>query len=324
MTQTAQEVDREAADWAARVDRGLTAAEHSELNDWLGGDVRRVGAYGRMRALALHTERVSGLGPVHSPRDFGSEGTGKLSRRRFLAGSAIAASLAGIGVAGWLAMDQGHVRTRKGEMRQIALQDGSVVTLNTLSEIAVNLTSRRREIHVLAGEVLFEVARDIARPFVVTAGPLIAKAVSTRFAVRALPGKAIQLFVQRGAVEVTRTGQIDDRQIKLTANMRAVSRSEHPDGPGTIDVAPIPAAAMLRAIAWRDGHIRFQGETLSQAAAEFARYGETRIVIVDPDLAQERIAGLYRTNDPVGFAKAAAASLRVRTNITSGEIQILK
>lgn len=324
MRQTAQEVDREAADWSARVDRGLSAAEQSNLDGWLGGDVRRIGAYGRMRALALQTERVAALGPVHSPREFAWKETGKLSRRRFLAGSAIAASLAGAGFMSWLGMDRGHVRTRKGEIRQIALQDGSVVTLNTLSEIAVDLTKARREIRVLAGEVFFEVARDAARPFSVIAGAMEAKALGANFIVRALPGEAIQVLVRKGFVEVLRTDRVNDQPIKLAANMRATSRSERTDDrPSAIEVTPVPEALVLRAIAWRDGHIEFEGETLGQAAAEFARYSETRIVI-DPDLAQERIAGLYQTNDPVGFAKAAAASLRAGTTIADGEIRIYK
>ena len=51
---TASEIDAGAADWAARHDRGpLSPEDTQQFRDWLDGDVRCPGAYGRMRALAL-------------------------------------------------------------------------------------------------------------------------------------------------------------------------------------------------------------------------------------------------------------------------------
>ncbi len=59
---------------------------------------------------------------------------------------------------------------------------------------------------------------------------------------------------------------------------------------------------MHRQIAWQSGQFAFEGETLAQAVTEFARYSDIRIVIEDPALAREEIAGLFKATDPVGFA----------------------
>ncbi len=68
---TANQIDAEAADWAARVDRGpLSPGDDKQLQDWLGGDVRCPGAYARIRALALYTERAQALGPTSIPDNF--------------------------------------------------------------------------------------------------------------------------------------------------------------------------------------------------------------------------------------------------------------
>ena len=54
LQKTAQEIDAEAAEWAARMDRGLLQPEQErQFYAWLKGDVRCMGAYGRMRASAL-------------------------------------------------------------------------------------------------------------------------------------------------------------------------------------------------------------------------------------------------------------------------------
>lgn len=326
MTQDrAQEIDQAAADWAAKVDRGLTAQEQAELDRWLDGDARRIGAYGRMRAIALQTERVAALGPVHSPRDFTGAARAEVSRRRLLTvGSAVAAGLAGAGAVGWSLLMRGHYQTRKGETRQLALSDGSVVTLNTASKIAVRLTRHVREVRLLVGEALFDVAHDAARPFVVLSGATRARVLGTSFVVRALPDEAVQVLVREGVVELSRTDAALQRPLRMVANTRAVSAAGSQAGrEDAIVLSNVSQSVVARALAWRDGMIDFEGVPLGQAASEFMRYSDT-LVVVDPDLAQEEIAGLYQTNDPVGFARAVAASLRAEAKVSGGEVLIQK
>ncbi|NYI24258.1 hypothetical protein [Sphingobium indicum] len=61
-------------------------------------------------------------------------------------------------------------------------------------------------------------------------------------------------------------------------------------------------------LAWREGMLSFGGELLADAVRAFDRYGSARIVVADPDLAKQRITGLFKANDPRGFAVAVAAS----------------
>jgi transmembrane sensor len=68
----------------------------------------------------------------------------------------------------------------------------------------------------------------------------------------------------------------------------------------------IAPEAVTRELAWREGKLAFEGETLKQAAETFARYSDTRIPIRDPDLAREPVTGLFAANDPVGFGRAIA------------------
>src|SRR3954466_9040932 len=88
---TAHQIDAEAADWAARLDRGpLSAEQETQFQDWLGQDVRGLGAFGRIRALVLTTERARALGPDFDPAAF--QPVSAFPRRRVLqVGGAIAA-----------------------------------------------------------------------------------------------------------------------------------------------------------------------------------------------------------------------------------------
>src|SRR5215831_16391115 len=68
---TAHQIDAEAAGWAARIDRGhLEPAEEQAFQAWMHEDMRSAGAYARVRALALASERARALGPDFDPSAF--------------------------------------------------------------------------------------------------------------------------------------------------------------------------------------------------------------------------------------------------------------
>lgn len=318
---TAHQMDAEAADWAARLDRGpLSAEEEAALQAWLDGDARALGAFGRMRALALSTERARALGPDFDPAVFHPASAYVPRRRVLAAGGAIAATaLIGAGTAWQMLRQRGRFVTGKGETKVVALKDGSVVTLNTSSEMQVDYSDTVRAVELVRGEALFDVAKNKARPFVVAAGDTSVRVVGTSFTVRHLEASPVQVLVREGIVEVSKPALSGRAPLRITANTLAVAQEDQ-----TIAASLVPAAQLQRRLAWQDGHIAFEGETLAAAAAEFARYSDTRIVIEDPALAKEEIAGLFKATDPVGFAQTIAISLNARARIAEGEVRLTR
>ena len=319
---TAHQIDAEAADWAARLDRGpLPAEQEVQFQDWLRQDVRCTGAFGRIRALALTSERARALGPDFDPAAF--EPASAFPRRRVLqVGGAIAASaLLGMGGIWQVLRLRGRFSTGKGETKVVALQDGSVLTLNTDSEVQVRYSDELRSVELIRGEALFDVARNKARPFVVAAGDTNVRVVGTSFSVRRLKAAPIQVLVREGIVEVFKPNAVGAQPIRITANTMAVAQA---DNAAAIAAMPMPVAQLHRQMAWQKGQIAFEGETLAQAAAEFARYSDTKIIIDDPALAKEEIAGLFKATDPVGFAQTIAISLNAHARIGEGEVRLAR
>ncbi len=341
--ETAKEIDAAAADWAARLDRGVLSPEdEARLDAWLAADSRRVGAFAKARAVALYSERTRALGPQFDPRAFKgtrsrTRGRGQTkgqgfspARRRMLWGTA-AAGIAATVLGGYGLATAGETyTTRRGEMKVVPLADGSVVNLNTDSRIRVLYTAARRSIHLDRGEALFDVAKDAARPFVVSAGDTRVKAVGTSFSVLRLADTPVQITVREGVVEVDRghqnaldMGASEMTPLRLTANMRAVA----PLGSGLAAPAPIRAVAVApveveRAVAWREGRIAFEGETLAEAVKDFQRYSDTRIVIDDPSIANEEVTGLFQANDPVGFAQAVATGFGWHAAVGENQVRL--
>ena len=319
--QTAHEIDAVAAGWAARADRGpLSPGDQDRLQAWLDSDVRCPGAYARMRGLALNTERARALGPTFEPSKF-MPPLRPTRRAMIWTGGAMVAGMAGVGALGLAQLYRGQrFTTRKGEVKVVALGDGSVVTLNTASRIAVDFSHSRRDIALLGGEALFDVAKDRARPFVVTAGTTQVRAVGTSFTVRRLADSPVQILVREGVVEITQPRQRAAKPVRASANTVALSLIDRP----MVTAAAVAAPELKRQLAWRDGRIEFDGETLDQAAADFARYSDTRIVVDDRSLGREEISGLFQADDPVGFAQSVAISLNARAEVRDGEVSLTR
>lgn len=302
--ETADDIDSAAADWVAREDRrALTPSEARALEAWIEADSRRAGALLRARAVALRSESAAALGPTFDPLEFGAERRQPPSRRQLLTwGAGVAAAGAAVVAAVSLRAPEAHA-TGRGEMRLVPLQDGSTVMLNTDTRVTVRFDKDERRLQLLEGEAFITALED-PRPLVVLAGERRITTNGGAFRVRKLPDAPLDILVQQGRVGVRGRTDPAGAAVTLAANTRLML----PDQGATGAQKPrtVSADLVTRELAWREGKIAFEGETLAQAAKTFARYSDTRIVIADHGLASETIVGLYSANDPVGFGRAVA------------------
>lgn len=312
---TSQEIDSLACLWATRLDDGpLSEAAQTELDQWLAADARHLGAYARARAVAVHSRRAAALAgdndlfPIvsseHKPR------SALLTRRNLIAASTIPVLLAGAGSWAYLRQKTLAFETRLGETRVVPLDDGSVMTLNTLSAGDVRYGESTRTVMLKAGEALFNVVADLGRPFVVRTGDMTIIANGASFLVRRLIDTPLQVVSFGGDVEIV--GELG-RRMKVAANTIAVLHDGvRPRSMGAVDAE--------RELAWRHGRIQLENETLAHAVREFARYNATRITMGDDTVANMRITGLFVANDPVAFAHAVAGSLNLHVMIDADTI----
>lgn len=218
----------------------------------------------------------------------------------------IAASVLALAIGGTVALQLDHAvdhyRTEIGEKRTVRLADGSVVRLNTGSSIEVALGKKERSIRLLRGEASFDVAHDTVRPFIVDADGAKVRAVGTAFSVR-LRADLAEVTVTQGVVLV-RDDQSAGRRV--TAGNAAAVRQ------GAIAVTPLAGRDIARRLAWQQGRLSFDGDTLAQAVEEFNRYRTSPIVIGDPALSGLRIGGTFRSDRSDDFAHALEQSFGIR------------
>lgn len=291
--QSASELEEAAVRWIWRLDReGANEQLEDELEQWLASDSRRRGAF-------LQAQATWGL--LEGRHSSNAQARG--GRRWALASAASVAVLAAAIL--WIMespLSGEHYRTSIGEIRQVPLSDGSTAAINTHSTVEVSMKPERRVVRLVDGEAWFRVSKDPARPFIVEVGRVRVRALGTAFAVRKHEHGA-DVVVTDGTIETWVAGA-EGHTVRVAAGGAAFV-SEN----AAISSRTGPHVQVDRILAWRAGRIDLSGESLAEAVEEFNRYNRRKLIIASADLLPERLYGVFRTDDPEGFAYAVSRSL---------------
>ena len=349
-----QAMSDKAADWFARRSAGLPPAAEREFQAWLASDSQHRVIYAELEAAV---QAVSFPGEPHLASATSSQLDIRAQRRQQRRRTLV---LAGIGLAAAAAIVFTFLPARVPPAgppvatfalrpdRQ-TLPDGSVVELNAGAEIAVNYTPERRSIELKRGEALFQVAKNPARPFVVTANHLSVTAVGTAFAVKNAPA-SVGVVVTEGRVAVARVndsqvsspgdGQ-DEHQVGSSQQRRGLRSQVFPDHPPlyldagsqvevpvTLDAAVQPVGGRISAeqlaqtLAWRGKRIEFTRTPLSEAAKLFNRENTVQLAIADAAAGNLRVSGIFWIDDPEGFVRLLESGFDLQTESSGNSIAI--
>lgn len=208
-------------------------------------------------------------------------------------------------IAGWWLSTNGQViETERGERREVALADGSVVQVDPETRLRVKYEAHARRVFFDRGRALFHVAKNPTRPFLVDAHETTVRAVGTAFA------------VERGARSIVVTvaeGQVAILPANLPASMEATDRRTESgmhallsaneqvtvDRSGTVQ--PVRIVDSNQALAWADGKLVFKQVPVTEVIRQFNRYNRIQLTVTDPELAGQAINGVFNAAEPESF-----------------------
>jgi|GEM_PF-386327 len=198
---------------------------------------------------------------------------------------------------------QADYRTAYGDLQTITLSDGTVMTLNSGSAVALDFSEKTRTIRLLKGEAFFDVTRNAARPFRVSSGLGEVTVLGTAFAVRT--GDVLdRVILEHGRLAVRSHAKPNENALLTSGDMITVSETS---------LSAKKAADLKQLLAWRRGRVIFSSIPLSQALAEFERYTDKSIFLLSPDKADLAVSGNYRIDD----MNAALTILAEATGLTA-------
>ena len=307
---SSEHIIQQAANWLTRLhDEDVTDADRRAFDAWCQADPRHALAIERMRGLwgSLDTlpakpARIA-LNRAFAPR-----------RPR----GAQVAGLVGVLLCGWFGLDHLPVwmadqRTGVGERRQIALEDGSQLQLNSNSAVDVKFDGHQRGIELLQGELWVDVAKDAQRPFVVRTNQGTATALGTRYLVKRAEDGTTVVTVIESIVAVK--GDASEG-VKVTAGQRTIldqGRAQAPQASGSSDPD-----------AWTRGLLKVNDQPLTEVLQTLASYRHGLVRFDAPALQNLRVSGVFKLDDTTAALAALADNLPIQVEYFTDLLVVVK
>lgn len=268
---------------------------------------------------ARHAAAGSGPAPGQNPLDWARE-TGaagrvmtdldlylrRRQRRRWQVAGATAVLLLGLGAAIWPPWQSAAPtesiavggRAVVLQPTRRALPDGTAVELKPGATIEISYSGSQRRVVLRGGAAHFAVTKDAARPFVVAADGLEARAVGTAFMVDPAAG-GVAVLVTEGRVAVTRSaapaGVVRPAPLAIVSAGEGVRVALAASSSQAIE--PVPAAEIPALLAWRVPRLEFSDTPLARVVAMFNTHGSARLVLDEGSVGALKVSGVLRADD---------------------------
>lgn len=296
----------EAAQWMVLLQSGhASTQEQAAFDCWRESDPRRAEVFNRMgtSVAVLGSEnlrRVPRDGLLHTLN-------APSGRRHFLRNTLALVSF--VSLAGLVTRlsdtcaPAGLLRTGTGERLNVTLDDGSALSLAARSKVMPLFDRQQRLLQLLDGQLLVDVAKDSARPFIVETSHGRMQALGTRFVVQQQADRT-QITMLHSQVEITtRNGS---RQL-IKAGQQATFNQ---DG-----VLSLHASAGDEA-AWTQGLLEVRNRSLGEVVEALRDY-RRGIIRVSPEAARLRLSGIFPLDDSDSTLQLLAKSLPVQVDYHS-------
>lgn len=330
----------QAAEWYLDQREGLDAAQRARFLAWLRQSPLHVAEYLGMARLHGDLNGAASLDPLdiagltelaateravvplrplmpRAPSTIPARRTGTPWWQQALAAVAVAL----IGGAAFLhdtpaPMD---VYASAGEVRQLALDDGTLLQLDRGSAVAVQYDNKQRRFALLRGGALFDVGKDSVRPLRVSVGEQVLEDVGTVFdAHRTADGASVAVI--SGEVRIW-PGEPSSARTEALADLHAGQYAEVSSG----RLAALERRADLtQRTAWLPADIHFEHSTVAEVARRFDAYGGKPLRIDDPALAATRISGRFHARDPDAFVAYLGTLPGVRVQRGADDIRVTR
>lgn len=305
-----EQIIQQAANWLTRLhDEDVTDADRQAFTTWCEADPRHAVAIDRMRALWGSLDSV----PAQPARLALNRAFAPQRARR-----AQVLGVLGVVFCGWLSLEHLPVwmadqRTGVGERRQIALEDGSQLQLNSNSAVDVKFDGHQRVIELLQGELWVDVAKDAQRPFVVRTDQGTATALGTRYLVKRAPDGTTVVTVIESTVAVK--GEVEEG-VKVTAGQRSVLDHGR--------AMPAQAIGNADPDAWTRGLLKVNDQPLSEVLQTLASY-RPGMVRFDPQALRDlRVSGVFKLDDTAAALSTLADNLPIQVEYFTDLLVVIK
>lgn len=297
-----------AADWLTLLMSGEVGdAQRQQWRQWRQAHADHEAAWQHVEAVTGRMKSLESAPAYAALSPYAANGRPALAARRratrmlLWGGIATGAGLLGSRTGVWQTSTADY-RSGTGEQRNLTLEDGTRLKLNTDSAVNLRFDATQRRILLVAGEIMIATRHEPAladpRPLLVATAEGTIRSLGTRFTVRQQDGWT-HVAVQESAVEIA----------PRSGNARRLHAGEQTRF--NRDAVEPPQSADAHADAWARGQLVADEQRLSDFLAEVGRY-RTGILRVDPQIAGLRLSGVFPLADTDRILATLPSVLPVR------------
>jgi RNA polymerase sigma factor (sigma-70 family) len=187
-----------------------------------------------------------------------------------------------------------HYATDVAQLREVALPDGSRMTLGAQTSVDIRFDGDRRRVALNEGEAFFSVTHDADRPFFVAVGKNLVRVVGTQFEVH--KGKAeVRVGVLQGVVEVASPPA---ERASQPVETRVLKAGQGVSGDLNGQLGSTRETGAAAAGAWRAGRRVYIDAPLREIIADINRYSRRPIEIAEPWIGELQVSTSFRVAEP--------------------------
>lgn len=207
--------------------------------------------------------------------------------------------------------------TSTGEIKDIAMEDGTRLILNGGAKVHVTYYRNKRTVALTHGEAIFDVAKDAKRPFVVEASTARVTVLGTRFAVNRMD-HMVRVSVDHGSVRVEKTPATEDEVADyVILHDGQVAEIMSGEGPRLVQ------RNALDGFSFQSGTLVFENATLGEIAETLSRYRRVPVRALWGHTRASKITAVLQVQDIENFIRMLPQIANVRVQETPTETQLL-
>ena len=204
-------------------------------------------------------------------------------------------------------------QSARAEQLDFVLPDGSKLSLDAQTQLALQYDTKQRVSHLKQGRALFDVAKNPQRPFIVNTNRANITVLGTRFSVDS-KSNSTRISVEHGRVKVQSTRHAQ-HLIELVQGQQAVLNDQGVDvqsmNPQLVD-------------AWRNGRLVFNNVPLNEVCAEFNRYHDADFEFTDQSVSNLMLSGTFSASELDNFLDLLPHVLPIKIKNNNNHIVISK
>ncbi len=309
-TQNYDQLLDEAIEWISKLNDGILSTEDNQVFiDWVNSSADHRRAYQEMSEVWQLTENVQNISEFRQEAEEALQKEPASESNKVGLMAAVASIVVFVGILftqflpSTVSIEERRLTSLIGETKNIKLDDGSKVILNTNTLIEVVFSNKERSLKLIKGEALFEVAHDQKRPFIVDIGNGYVRAIGTAFNIKKEASNTV-ITVTEGIVKIDKPNS-NAESIKAIKNDQVIVGKQANISVRNIDITP--------SLSWIDLQLTYLDTPIENVLNDLSTYFEVPLSVHDDSLKKLTVNGTLNVDDPEQALSVLLAGFNLKT-----------